>query len=79
MFFPFSCFEVTKIEENNDPIGKYYDINLKNLGTYRKNIMMKYGIDFFKDCIFTGYSENLVLQKLTKNKFCIILDNYKKI
>ena len=66
LFFPFSCFEVNKIEKNIDKYGEYNIIYLLYLGKYKEKISKKEKIgdsDLLKDFCQTTYVDVLELSK----------------
>jgi surface protein len=66
LFFPFSCFEVNKIEKNRDKYGEYNIIYLLYLGKYKEKISKKEKIgdsDLLKDFCQTTYVDVLELSK----------------
>ena len=67
LFFPFSCFEVTEIE-NEENINESKKMKLKYLGKYGDIIKEQLGEDFFKEKESTKFSDDLIKEKITINE-----------
>lgn len=78
LFFPFSCFEVNKIEKNIDNYGEYNIIYLLYLGKYKEKISKNEKIAdslLLKDFFQTTYADVLELEK-EPNKFVFDFTKY---
>ena len=62
LIFPFSCFEITGVKDNNNELGDYKEIYLKYLGKYGEDIQKQLGDKF--------------LNKITKSDFALELINF---
>ena len=68
LFFPFSCFEVTEIKNEEINNESYKTMKLKYLGKYGHIIKEQLGEDFFKEIESTKFSDDLVKEKITINE-----------
>ena len=60
LFFPFSCFEITKIKEKENECGKYKKIYLKYLGAYGKDIIKQLGDKFLNKISKSDFAGELI-------------------
>ena len=82
LFFPYSCFEITKIKESQEKTNNenYFEVYLSYLGEYKSIINKMNKIpenNFAKDILSSGALDKIEMNKEeNKNKFDFKIDKY---